>query len=317
MPVMNTRQRGISMVEVMVAMALGLVILLAVTIIFTNNSRTRGEMEKSGRQVENGRYALMLLSDEISNAGFWGEAGAQNVPGTLPPLCPLSTADVVDALGVPVQGGSVSGTAPSCISTAKSASDYLAIRRASTCATGSSGCDAFADGYFHLQVSACTTQSPGVPLVKTAAADLTAKKRNCTTAAPIYRLLSRVYFISGADVLSRVELANGAYSDAIQLVEGIEQLHFEYGLDTAPVARDGAVDEFTANPTAAQWPDVVAVRIWLVARNLEKTAGYVDGRTYQLGESSYSVPAGMEGYKREVYSTTVYLNNVSGRRQAP
>ncbi|WP_207887521.1 PilW family protein [Pseudomonas sp. 30_B] len=317
MPVTNTGQRGFSMIEVMIAMALGLVILLAVTVIFTNNSRTRSEMEKSGRQVENGRYALTLLSDEISNAGFWGEAGTQNVPATLPPLCPLSAAEVSDALGVPVQGGSVSGSAPSCISTAKSASDYLAIRRASTCATGSSGCDAFVADYFHLQVSACATKTPGVPLVKTVAADLTAKKRDCTTAAPIYRLLSRVYFISGADVLSRVELENGVYSGATQLVEGIEQLHFEYGLDTAPVARDGAVDLFTATPTATQWPDVVAIRIWLVARNLEKTPGYVDGRTYQLGGSSYSVPTGATGYKREVYSTTVYLNNVSGRRQAP
>lgn len=310
-PMVPERQRGFTLVEIMVAMVLGIVILLAVSEIFVSNSRTRGEIEKTGRQIENGIYALRMMEDELANAGYWGEAGAQPVSASLPPLCPTTAAELTNAMGYPVQGAADSGT--DC-EDSKAGSSFIALRRASTCAAGTTGCALFSSGNFHIQVSACKDVSAGSVLLKSAAADLTFTQRNCTTPAPIYRLFSRVYYVNDNDVLVRTELAGGNYSTVTPLVDGIEIMRFEYGLDTDG---DGQIDEFKAAPTAAQWSDVVAVKVLLIARNPEPTMGYVDARTYTLAGVGYVVPEALRGFKRQLYATTVHLRNVAGRRELP
>ncbi|MDH4654331.1 MULTISPECIES: PilW family protein [unclassified Pseudomonas] len=304
------RQRGFSLVEMMIAMVLGLVILLAVSNIFLKDSRVRGEIEKTSRQIENGNYALRLLESEFENAGYWGEAGAQDIAGTPPPLCPTSKADIIVSLGYPVQGELVSGV--SCADE-KSGTDFIAIRRASTCAVGDDGCAAASSNY-HLQVSACQTSSAGVVGLSTNVEELTATQRDCATLAPRYRFLSRVYYVSDADILMRAELSGGNYSAVTSLVDGIESIHYEYGLDDSG---DGIIDEFKSNPSGVEWSDVIAVKVYLIARNSEPTAGFVDGNSYILGDVEYDVPDALKGYKRQLYSTTVNLRNVAGRRELP
>lgn len=304
-------QRGFSLVEIMVAMVLGVVILLAVSEVFINNNRTRGEIEKTGRQIENGTYALRMLEDELANAGYWGEAGAQSVSASLPPLCPTTEAELIESMGYPVQGAADSGA--DCEGS-KDGSDFIAIRRASTCAVGSTGCALFSAGNFHLQVSACKDESPGEVQLATAAGSLTQHQRDCSTAAPIYRLFSRVYYVSEDDVLMRAELDGGDYGTVTSLVDGIEIIRFEYGIDSDG---DGQLDDFVASPSAAQWADVGAVKISLIARNPQATAGYSDTRSYTLAGETYEVPEALRGFKRQFYSTTVHLRNVAGRREQP
>lgn len=308
--VMLPRQQGFSLIEVMVAMVIGIVILLAVSEVFINNNRTSIEIDRTGRQIENGIFALNLLEDELANAGYWGEAGAQPV-GALSPLCPTTSAELTAAMGYPIQGELGSGV--DC-SDAKAGSSFIAVRRASTCAVGDAGC-APANSNFHIQVSSCQSESPGVvDLAAGTSALLDATQRDCSTVAPIYRLLSRVYYVNDADVLSRAELSSGNYTSVTSLVEGIEVIRFEYGLDTSG---DGQVDVFTVTPVGAQWADVTAVKVSLVARNIQPTLGYVDAKTYTVGGASYAVPEGLQQYKRQVYSTTVHLRNVAGRREVP
>lgn len=306
------RPKGFALVEMMVAMTLGLVILAAVSTVFINDSSVRGEIEKTSRQIENGNYALRLLESELENAGFWGEAGSQTVPATLPPLCPTSAADIENAMGVPVQGVLATGT--DCTK-AKAETDFIAVRRASTCALGSTGCAAVAANNFYIQVSACNSSSPGKVSLSDDAGALTQKQRDCTTLAPRYRFFSRVYYVSDEDILVRAELSSGNYSTVTSLVDGIESIHFEYGLDNED--DDGAIDEFKSDPAGVEWADVIAVKVYLIARNSEPTAGYVDSNSYTLGDEVFEVADEFKSYKRQMYSTTVNLRNIAGRRELP
>src|SRR4051794_7243193 len=69
-------QRGTTLVELMVAITIGVIVLLALAALFGYNSRTRGEIDKASQQIENGRYALDLLRDDIQMAGyFYGYQG--------------------------------------------------------------------------------------------------------------------------------------------------------------------------------------------------------------------------------------------------
>lgn len=63
------RELGFTLIELMVGIALGLLVIGIVTGIFLNVSANRRDMERAGRQIENGRYALQLLNDDLINAG--------------------------------------------------------------------------------------------------------------------------------------------------------------------------------------------------------------------------------------------------------
>lgn len=322
---MKYRQVGFTLVEMMVAMLLGIVILMAVSEVFVNNNRTRVEIENTTRQIENGRYAMQLLEGELANAGFFGESSGVVFPADFPPACVKTSAEVEDSLGVPVYGGAtVFSSGTDCRgANVQAESDYLAIRRSSTCAVDSTGCDVIS-GAYHLQVAACQSTNSGDPIpgaiILSATSDGapdTAKARNCSDPAPTYRYLNRLYYVDNDNVLRRAELGSGAY-ESTPLVDGIERLHFAYGLDDDD---DGEVDRFLeASAIDAlggdSWGDVVAVRVWLLARNLERTPGYTDGRTYVLGgDAEEYTPS--DDFKRQLYTSTVRLNNIAGRRESP
>ena len=65
---MHKSMRGFSLIELMVAIAIGLILVAGLAMLFANSSQTGNEIDKSIRQIENGRYAAELLSEDISVA---------------------------------------------------------------------------------------------------------------------------------------------------------------------------------------------------------------------------------------------------------
>lgn len=70
-------QRGLTMVEVMIALALGLILTLGAVQIFVSSKQGYRANEALARIQENGRYALHFIGKDIRGAAFWG--CAQNV----------------------------------------------------------------------------------------------------------------------------------------------------------------------------------------------------------------------------------------------
>ncbi|HEX8963613.1 MAG TPA: PilW family protein [Rhodocyclaceae bacterium] len=347
-------QRGMSLVELMISMAIGLIILAGVTTIFVSNNKTRQELEKTSRQVENGRYAMQLLTEDLQMAGF---LGTYVPPGTAPGLtalpnpCATDLATIDGARLLHIQGydnpSSTTISGLTCLSDVKSGTDILVVRRASTCAVGAAGCDAFLAGAPHLQVSGCLTDtapaSPYVPTGQTTepfylfttTANPPLRKVSCAVGATadVRRYRTHIYFIAnnnigsdGIPTLKRAELgadATGATAMTIvPLVDGIENMQFEYGIDSN---NDGTPDSYTADPSSGcsgnacvqNWWNAMAVKISLLARNTQSTPGYTDSKTYTLGLDAsghaYTVTPG-GSYRRHEYSSTVRLANPAGRR---
>jgi type IV pilus assembly protein PilW len=63
-------QRGFSLVELMVAMAIGLIMTLVIAEMFVGNKRTYTVQDENARLQENARFAFSLLSRQIRIAGF-------------------------------------------------------------------------------------------------------------------------------------------------------------------------------------------------------------------------------------------------------
>lgn len=334
-------EQGFGLVEIMIALALGVIIMLGVTEIATSNSSTRWELERSGRQIENAAYALREIESDLTNSGFWGELGAQEV-GAVPPVCP----DQIDAtpaddefrqmLAFPVQGGQAEfdcitvDTGDADKVTPKAGTDYLAIRRASSCALGDAGCAAAGSNFF-LQVNACFLPSdPAAPLpgiayfVDSDLANLSYTQRDCATLAPRYRMLNRIYYINDDDQLMRSELVGNQYEQAA-IVDDVELVRFEYGMDRDGDGQVDAVNGYTNDPSInpddpggalvpEAWADVIMVRVTLVVRSEKPSAGFLDNKSYTIAGATYTVPAEFQSHRRQVYSRTVSLRNVAGRR---
>src|SRR5687767_7260454 len=67
------RVRGFSLIELMTALTIGLLILAGLTSVFVNSSTAFSELRKTSEQIENGRFAIELLSSDLRHAGFYGE----------------------------------------------------------------------------------------------------------------------------------------------------------------------------------------------------------------------------------------------------
>ena len=65
--------RGFSLVELMIAITIGFVILLGLSVVFYTSTVSRKETDRAARQIENGRYAMQVLSEDLKLAGYVAE----------------------------------------------------------------------------------------------------------------------------------------------------------------------------------------------------------------------------------------------------
>lgn len=324
---MRSRSQGFSLIEVMIAMAVGLGLLSAVTGLFGSNSRARTEMAKVGRMFENGRYAQDLLSEDLRLAGFYGDLPILSTTSTLPDPCEVSVAAMgwdpagaMPSIPAPVVGYLEGQAMPTCLQERKSGTDVLVVRRVSTMTTSP---EALAPDAIYLQTSRCGGDLPAFAVGSTAA-ELTLRNTGCTSPAPSRELIVRLYYVSRCNdcsrdstpTLKRVELRRGQAS-VTPLVEGIEDLRIDYGFD---LDTDGSADRFartlsaTADAADNRWDNVMAARVHLLVRTSEMPSGHTDTASYGMGLAG-SVGPFNDGWKRTAFASTVRLLNPAGRRE--
>lgn len=331
-------QSGLSLIELMISLTIGLVLLVGITTLIVQQSNSRNELDKSSRQIENGRYAMQILHDDIDHAGFYSTYSPPS--GTIyttpnPCLTVDNTANLattgnqgwinnsITAPTVPVgiygySGASTDPTPTTCLQDYKPNTAVLVIRRTATPSINVASAVAATN---YLQVSQC--QSGTVPFVL-GTGGYTLKQKDCTTVNSLRAYIVRIYYISTCSVcgtdtiptLKVVEFMNGTQT-TIPLVEGIENMQFDYGVDTT---NDGSPDDYyqASGITAANWPNVMTIKVNLLARNNECTAGYTDSNTYTLGLAGTATALATctnGGFKRHVYSELVRATNLSGRRE--
>lgn len=73
-------QLGLTLVELLVSMTLGLIILLAIGSVYLGSRATYRMQEDNARLQETGRYALEVLGRSLRQAGYWNIAN--NVPNS-------------------------------------------------------------------------------------------------------------------------------------------------------------------------------------------------------------------------------------------
>lgn len=331
------RQSGFGLIELMVAMAIGLLMLLGILTMFTWVSQARVALDKTSEQLENGRYVTQLLSDEVQMAGFYGVPQIAAEVFTNPTPCATALADLQfgfivnkNTKPVPVYGYSAGSTLPTCLSSALAGSEALVVRRVATTPIPVASVGSGSAGMY-VQASSCSSDTQILKTGKTEAvfsgAPLLRQKDCVTSVTSVWPYLSRTYFLSapsGVPTLSVAELDNSGIR-IIPLAEGVEDMHLSYGLD---FDADGSPDCFADDLAGAQpaqcpswagseldkWSNVTAVSMRFLVRSTETFRGWTDTRTYDLGRAAASGPFN-DAYKRQVFSVAIPLPNVGGPRE--
>jgi type IV pilus assembly protein PilW len=123
------------------------------------------------------------------------------------------------------------------------------------------------------------------------------------------------YFVDSSGTLRRNNFENNGNQP---ILENVEDLQFQYGLDTNG---DGYVDQWVNNVSDGtnKVDQVKAIKIWLVVRGNVPDNKFNDTRTYFLGISStgmvavakrYTPPQALRNYRRLIFTTTVDLRNM-------
>jgi len=257
-------------------------------------------------------------------------------------------------IGIPLQTYDTVSDCSSLITNKLASSDILVVRHAETCVPSTGSCAADSSGKLYFQSSLCSTvttpyilDTSGYTLLNRNCTT-TAEKRKFIS--NLYYI--RNYSVTAGDGIptlmrSEFDLASSTLSHqpAQPLIEGIEGFRVELGIDnisdtgnavnytaainwtdptnlTSPSNRgDGIPDGpfircTAATPcTAAQLSNVVAAKLYVLARSKEPSPGYTDTKTYQLG--STTLGPYNDNFKRHVFSTTLRLASIAARRETP
>ncbi|MCT7947537.1 PilW family protein [Shewanella septentrionalis] len=317
-------QKGMSLVEIMVAMVIGLFLTLGVFTMFNMSSSNVTTTSQYNQLQENGRIALVILERDLSQLGFMGDiTGTDFVIGSNATIS-IGTAVVNDCVGDGVNNASLPNNQPAhfrrlwgyengvssqsfaCLSDVKAKTDVLQIKRLIGPPVEAADVE-----LTRFYVSATSSEAVffsgvgGVPALPN---------------ARIWEYQHHIYYIKndadGIPVLRRRTLSTGnGMSNEELLVEGIENMRILYGFDNDG---DDTPDAFmsAAEVTSLMWDNqefqrLVALKVYILVRSIQEDRSYTNVTKYRLGDkdTNTKIPVTEDHFRRKVLSTTVVLEN--------
>jgi type IV pilus assembly protein PilW len=299
------RNRGFSLIELMVALTIGLIIVAAM---LQNLTASSGSNRTNARVAEfqtNGRFAADFLRREIQHAGFaglsWTRLTDLGTTGTTDYGCGTGfAANIAQAIWGANDSNPFSG---SCIPTANYArGDILVLRRAGLDPIPAATTLAADTLYFRSEyLQGSVFLGPTRPA-------------NLQVPFADYLLETDVYYISSwtktvgdnIPALYRMTLGPGPAMTAQLVASNIENMQVQYGVVTG-TGIDGSplVAYYNAGNALVDWNNVVAVRLWLLARSSDVEPGYTNTTGYTMGDLTAGAPN--DGFQRQVFPLVVQV----------
>lgn len=336
-------QAGFTLVELMIAMVLGLLIVSGIVSLLVSGRKNFREDEQVSRLQDELAFAMTQITADIEMAGYWGvllDPSGITLAATLPtggdcgPPVPdpggtLSDIQETWRFGnlnsIDYEDGQVRGSADpkfDCIEDARDGTDILAIRKLDA-ATAVSIPDGGTDSRGGMaprvflksngNVAALFKQPAGGATTSPTATEFSPSPPFSYSAyAPaIYYI--RTFSTDGDSIPSlcrkRMDTKDDVEFESECIARGIEDLQLEFGVDTNA---DG-VPNFFAETLPANLSTVVAVRVTLLARSEKSEGTYSNLKTYQLTPTRAVTPA--DKFFRRSLTTTVALRNPANLRK--
>ena len=300
----GNRQHGLTLVELMVALAIGSFLIIGAIQIYSQSRQAFIINESIARVQETAQFALDTIETDLRMASNWGRTSRslsiegrslidEPNPKGLPVPSPSCGDDWAIDLGTPVDGvdniagGTNIGLLCSPKVSGQPESDVLTVRRASV-----GHVDLPEAGRLHIQ----STRDQGEIF---AGGDVPPQFDPATSAT--HRLMVSSYYVDadselipGVPTLRRKVLGIDAGSPAVidqEIAPGVENLQIQFGID---VDEDNTVDRYVNPGDGSYVPGseeyipgarVLTARIWLLVRGLTPEVGIDDRRTFAPGNA--------------------------------
>lgn len=308
---------GVSLVEVLVSVALGVILGLAAAVSYVQAKHYFLLQEQVAQLQDSGRQALRLLGREVAASGFFAGLPGPSVALAEAPgegciegwaLEGLPGLQVVDDFHA---GADVGADLGGCLDPAPvmPGTDVVAVRRTAGQASVDGG--DIAPGLPESATRRWYLRSPeaGPPGWR----KYSASALRALEAAPdvsLWRAISGIYFIrrwavsedDGIPALC-VDALAGSVLAVRCLVEGVEDLQVQFGFDTDG---DGVANRYGDAGIDGDIATAVSARIFLLLRSIDPLHARHANTTYALGNRVRVF--GADGYLRRVMTTTVALD---------
>lgn len=340
------RARGLTLVELMVSMTLGIVLLGGLVSIFVQNKTTYQMQSGLGALQESGRYAIARISRDIQQSGYGGCVSPDFSPHMIMLVAHPSSDDWLDdyLAGISVRtptastfggvslatgtnaleivgpldaaaGNVVGETAPgSPVIVTGDAAQFAAQEYAMLADCG--GADVFlvttrstnSDGNAVLNHSTATVTRPDGSTTQNSQTNFS---REFGSGSIVLQLARHIYFVADTgrnnnsnSTIRSLYLFDGTSTQ--ELVEGIEDMQIQYGLDTDG---DGSVDGFSDPAGVTDWTGVASVRISLLVNSID-SAGTVEANYLYVPSSSVAISPASGDYRlRQEFTRLVSVRN--------
>jgi len=316
-------QTGFTLIELMIAMVLGLILTGALVAMLGQARKSFQQDERFASMQDEARYAMKEITNDVSMAGYIGAV-------LMPQLVDLNPALVIgddceDAGGNTFAFRMVD--AATNTDTSLMAADNIAVAAAAAdfSCLDSTELIAGTDIVAIKRLSGAVTTVPvaGDVIVRYNEQDggeLFIEPSTVSVVAPFEDRIytPAIYFIrnytdaigDGIPSLCRKVLVGGGTvnMETECIARGVEDLQLEYGVDDN---EDGSVDFYMTDPTQAQLENTISARIYLLARTAEMDRSYQDNKTYSLSNADDYTPG--DSFRRRVFSTTVGIANIRHR----
>lgn len=318
------RQRGVTLVELMVAIVVTLILLAGLIQVYLSSKQGYNAQEQLSRMQESGRLAMDLITTDLRRSGYWGgNANLSLVTGNPGPIQLASHSHTCTngsnnwgRMIVWRVAGLNQDAAPggyTCATGHVAGTDILTVRYARPEVLSESALDDLPAGGLYLRSTMFRGRITTGALIADSANEI--PPEDPESAFPhlmptVRQVVSNAYYVGDSGrtcpggqaipSLRRIRLdpATG-FPMSEEIASGVEQLQVRYLLGGEYV--DAGV------VTAANgWQDVQAVRVWLLVRGECPEQGLTNNTTYVMGDTTLTVN---DNFRRQLYVSTVMLRN--------
>lgn len=281
----NNKQRGMSLIELMIAMVISLVLVGGVGTVYISSKRNYQARDQLSMMDENARVALNALSKHLEHAGY-------ATPAKLPIgdyfIKPGDVSGSTLANGVCADGVSNISSPSSLRDTADNDAD------SATAYGDTTGIAFIADNDLFLDCANTGGNGrwPGC--------------RADTASSAQGALAYNSFFIDVTNGVPNLNCASSRLTARTPLAPGVENIQFMYGVDANA---DGTVDKYVnaSNVGASEWQRIISIKAGILVRSLEPVLPAAEAQSYQVLDVALTRN---DRFQRAVYTAVIHLRNV-------
>ena len=300
---------GFSIIELLIATMLALLLVTAILNVTLQGSRLSQQLRLRNEILENGRYLINSMDDEISHAGYYGPLDLAKISGSVKAdLCSgMGTDAIRNTLIFPVDGlDNVPANYRVCRGErVLPKSDVLVIRHAKKTPI-TVGQSLIGTQHYIQALGDQYIIDRGVNAVA-----FSLRQKDSGIVAPIRSWQQAIYYVSENNVLKRRRLLRGKYSPSEPLAEGVDDFQIMYGIarpdNSRNVAQGRSVDFVSLPATIDDWKNIVAIKYYFLLSSTETYNPLVSNRSYRYADKlaiSFN-----DNKKRRLFSGYTRLRN--------